>query len=320
MKEYPSARRDAVSKPGWLTASAPVPAPAPTAGKKRKSAALEVPPVVEIDDDDPRLCYVTDSCQLVRRKIKTFLDAGLMKVGEFQDAIGVSSPAYGRFMAMTGTHKGEGCDTYDKGWAFLRKRELQGLPITKAQAKKDPRFAAMFESGAGGDGPASKKAKTAKEAKKEAEALLDVAGIALPGEAEGHEISVYDTPDELRKKIRAFLKRDGITQAALCRAFAKQLPGGDDRTVYARSFSTFMGQKSVMGGNISAVFYAGYVFFEKLRLKQGKPKSAFRQEMEEIHGARGVDVEHNANGGIWVPADGYAYYDKYGQLKTGRHR
>jgi hypothetical protein len=34
----------------------------------------------EIDSDDDRLCYVTDSCDQVRRKILTFLGAGEMKV------------------------------------------------------------------------------------------------------------------------------------------------------------------------------------------------------------------------------------------------
>jgi hypothetical protein len=35
------------------------------------------------------------------------------------------------------------------------------------------------------------------------------------------------------------------------------------------------------------VFYAAYVFFEKVRLAEGKPKSKHRVEMEEIWGGKG---------------------------------
>ena len=70
---------------------------------KRKADAIE-----DIDCDDDRLCYFTDNCdqgafpsfifcllliEAVRRKNRTFLNAGEMKVGEFQTALGVSSNA-----------------------------------------------------------------------------------------------------------------------------------------------------------------------------------------------------------------------------------
>ncbi|KAF2114619.1 hypothetical protein BDV96DRAFT_647315 [Lophiotrema nucula] len=40
-------------------------------------------------------------------------------------------------------------------------------------------------------------------------------------------------------------------------------------------------------GNPSVVFYGANVFFEKLRVKKGKPKGKSRTEMERIHGSAG---------------------------------
>jgi hypothetical protein len=48
-------------------------------------------------------------------------------------------------------------------------------------------------------------------------------------------------------------------------------------------------------GATSAVFYAAYVYFEKLRVKEGKDKSKTRKDMEGIWGAKGMrrDMDHN---------------------------
>lgn len=39
-------------------------------------------------------------------------------------------------------------------------------------------------------------------------------------------------------------------------------------------------QEGASAGNNSAIFYSSYVFFEKLRLRDGKPKAKHRKEME----------------------------------------
>jgi hypothetical protein len=45
-------------------------------------------------------------------------------------------------------------------------------------------------------------------------------------------------------------------------------------------------------GNTSGIFYGAYVYFEKLRIKEGKSKSKKRQEMEETHGkSGGINIE-----------------------------
>lgn len=53
------------------------------------------------------------------------------------------------------------------------------------------------------------------------------------------------------------------------------------------------------------VFYAAYVFFEKKRLKENKPKSAKRQEMEKIYAK-------NIRGELGFPREDHG--DKKGYL------
>lgn len=264
----------------------------------------------EISDDDPRLHNFDESANQVRNKIRRFIESGAMKIGEFQDAIDVSAASYRRFMNQTGSRQGEGSDAYVNAFVFFKKRELQGLkavpPKKKARASTGPKD-------------------TGKTEKQKAAELLDVSDVTLEGEEEG-DVPVFDTCDELRKKIRAFLKRDGATQAGLCRAISALLPG--DQTVQARQMTTWLGKKGPVQGNTSPIFYGGYIFFEKLRIKENKKKSKFREEMEEIYkagskkksmshrpdGKAGISTERDLGGGLWMAEGERLTEDKYGQL------
>ncbi|OTB09379.1 hypothetical protein M426DRAFT_315938 [Hypoxylon sp. CI-4A] len=259
-----------------------------TTSKKRKSDAVEEHQgVPEIDDDDPRLQIIDEICNQIRKKIKNFIEGGNMKVGEFQNAINVSSGAYQRFMKQSGPGKGSECDTYWKSFVFFKKRELQGIRaappkrVKKSDAKND---------------------------------VLDVGDIKLDGE-DTKSVPVYDTCDEVRKKIRACLRKPEVTQAAFCRAISKCFPG--EHKIQSRQLTAFLDKKGSMSGNTSSVFYGSYVLFEKLRIKDGKPKSQMRQEMEKIH-PNGVNVTDREE---WFTCMGNerAYHDKYGRVQfTGR--
>lgn len=108
--------------------------PAQLAGTKRKSTGSSELPTINLDDYDIPDGHPMDSCTVVRGKIKRFLEAGEMKVGQFCDAIGVSQNAYRRFMAQNGKFGGDGCATYQNAWEFFKKREMAGLKIpTKKQ-------------------------------------------------------------------------------------------------------------------------------------------------------------------------------------------
>lgn len=182
--------------------------------------------------------------------------------------------------------------------------------------------------------PATKKAKAATEGavkraalelvKKAAADLLDVSGVSSgwdddSEDADGDDdaqMPVYDTCDTVRRKIRAILAKDGITQAAFCRAIATAAYGEGNTKNMAPLMNTFMRQKGPLAGNTSSVFYAAYVFFEKRRVKDGKPKTKDREIMEEIHW-NGVDTKVQSGKVSYVVGAGSKVgIDKYGRVIT----
>ena len=292
-----------ISPPAQATPTpvqAPTPAPpAPsTNSRKRKSDVADTTQedlfpedAPEIDSDDERLERLdSDTCNTIRRKIRNWIDSGAQKVGEFQRTIGVSGKAYNSFMNRTGTWDGDGTDTFAKAHHFFKKRELQGLPL-KANKPKKPKTAA---------------------ASKATDEILDVSNVdPLPGEAQG-TVPVYDTCNEIRKKIRPLLAKEGMTQAAFIRALNKNLPEG--KSVSQANLRYFMGRTGARDGNTNITFYAAYVFFEKKRIQAGKPKSKFREEMEKAWGAKGFDLEHGANQHYTCFAGERPVQDKYGKI------
>ena len=79
---------------------------------------------------------------------------------------------------------------------------------------------------------------------------------------------------------RVFLKKLGEMFPESTRILSKQL-------------QDYLSKSGPLAGNTSSVYYAAYVFFEKLQLKQGKKKSKEREEMEarwKVNG--GVDRKH----------------------------
>jgi hypothetical protein len=88
-------------------------------------------------------------------------------------------------------------------------------------------------------------------------------------------------------------------------------PGGT--AVNAKSMDDFLKKKGPLDGSSSRCFYSAYVFFEKLRIKQGKPKSKFREEMEGIWVVEG-GFPTNGRGFVTCRFDERPYFDKYGRL------
>lgn len=174
--------------------------------------------------------------------------------------------------------------------------------------------------------PASKKAKTrstnpaSKPSKEAASDLLDVSNVSIPLEdvdEDNNTVRVYDTCDTVRAKIRAFLAKDGISQAAFLRAIVTAAYGADSsKKIQSVSLNGFLKQRGPLSGNASAVYYASYVFFEKLRIKQGKPKSEDREVMEEVH-PNGVDTKVPFGRVSYVTtADATLAVNKYGMVVT----
>lgn len=182
--------------------------------------------------------------------INRFLDSGEMKKGEFAKAIRVSPNSLNGFLRTSGTMGGAGSASYFEAWRFFKRRELAGIK-------------------------APKRAKTT--ASKATVALPDISKVHLDGEEE-RKVEVYDTCDEIRRKINAHLVKSGITQAQFCRDIAAQLH--DESKIQSKQLADFRGKKGASAGNSSKVFYAAYIYFEKQRIAENKPKSKHRQDME----------------------------------------
>ncbi|KAF2656242.1 hypothetical protein K491DRAFT_692261 [Lophiostoma macrostomum CBS 122681] len=246
---------------------------------------------LEVDDEELDMelenVPMKESCDVVRRKIRTFLDSGEMKVGEFQKAINVTSKSYSTFMTQNGPYKGSGSSVYYSAWAFFQKREMRGLKMPKKKAKTD---AAGNDQG------------------------VDIAGVVLPGE-DDDSVEIYDTCDEIRRKISAHLQKPGVTQAQFLRDVAAQYRTTEKR-LQSKQLNDFRSKKGPYAGNTSAIFYGAYVLFEKLRLQEGKPKSKKRQEMEQVWSREGgMDTERKRDR-VWAHVSDHVSQDKYGRLNV----
>jgi hypothetical protein len=171
-----------------------------------------------------------------------------------------------------------------------------------------------------GDNPsASKRSKTSSGGTaNKSNPIPDVSGITLQGEQRG-SVPVYDTPREVRRKLNQ-LVRKGASQAAMARALSDAVDSSD-HAVSVRVLRTFLEQKGVLDGNTSTAYYGGYVLFEKQRVKDDAPKTAFRQEMERVHGAKGVDRSFNLKSrGLICFGNERPTVDKYAKVQIVRVR
>ena len=241
---------------------------------------------IEAEETDEQDYPVTENCDQIRRKINAFLSTGEMKVGKFQEALGVNSRGFNTFLGLSGKYKGDGSNTYYAASTFFKKREAQGIKAPKKRVKKGE------------------------------ERNDDLSAIRLEGE-DTVSVPVFDSCDEVRKKIHAHLREPGVTQAAFLREIAKTYP--EPKKIQSKVLNDFLGKKGASAGNTSAVFYSSYVFFEKLRIKDNKPKSKHRIQMEAEHGAEGFDIKHRHDR-CWVMAGESVREDKLGKLHVSRGR
>ncbi|CEL05775.1 hypothetical protein ASPCAL06890 [Aspergillus calidoustus] len=300
----------------------PKPKPKPkatSASQKRKAAAVETVDLTtdstgnaaleetsdkasslsDIDSDDERLDEIKWDCNQIRRKVTALIDSKQMKVADFLRAANLTSRAYYVFMKQNGKHAGQRSSVYVGAHRFFLKREILGMNRKKVSAPS-------------------------KKARLDAEAMYNVRAITLEGEEEGN-VPVYDTCDEIRKKIRACLQDSGMTKTAFCREISKT-PIRDQyghvglRTtspLQTATLTSFLSKKGPKEGNQSMIFYAAYVFFEKLWVRDGKPKTEFREEMEDVWGSDGFDRATGPNA-VYITAAGRTLYtDEYGRVRSG---
>lgn len=275
------------------------------------------PNVPSGDDSDSEggewlMVAIDKSCDQIRRRFNNLVDCGEYTITRLSSELGVSTKSYRTFMTQKG-QKGSGSDTYSAGLRFFQKRESMGIkeprknkrtaaeiaaaataaPIAAATANASTAESGTTSPGEAGAStieamaaPAKKPRKTPAN-KEDTSGVEDVSDIHLEGEEED-KVPVYDTCDEIRKKMAAYLRKEGVTQAAFLRALHAELNGRKKCSrLQSSQLARFRQMKGANSGNTSAIFYAAYVYFEKVRVKQGKPKSKHREEMESIWASSG---------------------------------
>jgi hypothetical protein len=255
-------------------------------GTKRKSTSNDDEEAVDLSDIDVEGMPITDNADQIRRKITRLIENGGMKVGEFCRKIHVSSTGYNRFVKQHGPSKGMQSDVFMNASAYFKKREIAGLKLPTAASKKaktaDGKTASSKkDDGAPGDDPGKDDAKdTPKKGK--ASDPSDFLQVHLDGE-EDDSVPVYDTCADVRRKISAYLRDPGVTQAQFCRDLHSQLHGPEKGAkIQSSQLARFRAKDGANEGGDNKIFYAGYVFFEKKRIAENKPKSKKRQAMEGI--------------------------------------
>ncbi|KAJ7655026.1 hypothetical protein DFH06DRAFT_992842 [Mycena polygramma] len=106
------------------------------------------------------------------------------------------------------------------------------------------------------------------------------------------EIPVYDTPGDVRRKIRALLSTPGFKVTH----WLQEIGG-----INSNSYGRFMKEKNKHDGAANGTYYAAYCYFEKVRIAENKPKSAGRKKAER-ESSGGHVLEDRRKGWVFAPA------------------
>ncbi|KZT74740.1 hypothetical protein DAEQUDRAFT_719915 [Daedalea quercina L-15889] len=102
---------------------------------------------------------------------------------------------------------------------------------------------------------------------------IDWREIRLGGEDEG-SVLVFDDCDDVRRKIRKLQRSQGFRITYWLRHI-----GG----IKYNSWSRFMKAEGPDAGAENGIYYAAYAYFEKIRIAEGKKKTAKREQNELEH-------------------------------------
>ncbi|GAB1310750.1 hypothetical protein MFIFM68171_00960 [Madurella fahalii] len=279
--------------------------------KKRKSTEDHAPVApVNIDDIDLEGMIMDENCDQVRRKVERLIDSGAITKTAFAREIGVSARSLNSFLGTHGPTSGSRCAAYGASWEYFKKREIAGIKVPAKKRKTSATDSAATNNTTTTSGGKRQRGATNSVA-------VDLSGIELDGE-EDDEVPVYDTCDEIRRKINAHLRKPGVTQAQLCRDIYAQLKGPcrPKNPFQSSQLANFRRMKGALSGARSSLFYGAYVFFEKLRIKEGKPKSKHREEMETEWGHAGMrrDIDNRTH--FICRAGAEPYIDQYGKVRS----
>jgi hypothetical protein len=128
-------------------------------------------------------------------------------------------------------------------------------------------------------------------------ALYDVSSITLPHELT-ETIPIFSTCDSVRSQILTLLSTSGMTRAAFMRFLCAAAFPTSKKGIQDRQLANFQAQKGEWRGRESNVFYAAYVYLEKLRFMRGEEKSEERVQREGELGEGGVVRKVERVGGV----------------------
>jgi len=131
-----------------------------------------------------------------------------------------NSEAFSRFMEQNGPDKGTKNEVYIKAWKFFKRRDIRSTQPTVKKLKKENE-----------------------------EKRNDVSNIKLEGE-NTLSVRIFDSCDEIRKKIRAHLTEPSVTQAGFLREIAKTY--SDGRKIQSKVLNDFLGKRGKYVGNTSS--------------------------------------------------------------------
>jgi hypothetical protein len=109
-------------------------------------------------------------------------------------------------------------------------------------------------------------------AKEEEDSIHDVwwPSLELDGE-EDDELEADDTCNDIQEKITEYLKMEYVTRARVLKNISKNFKKNPRRFSSSQLFS-FMSKTRPLAGNTQSIFYASYVFFERLREREIYPR------------------------------------------------
>ncbi|KAJ7275526.1 hypothetical protein B0H12DRAFT_1087643 [Mycena haematopus] len=186
--------------------------------------------------------------------------------------------------------------------AFEREKVL--APVTNNPKKR--------KSDASGSST-SKPAKKTKKSGDDDDTPKDLFSIALPGDDDG-TVEIYDSCDELRRKINALLRTGTITKAALLRDMSRAAYT-DAPNIQSKQLTDFLTKKGATSGSTSRVCYASYVYFEKKRIAEGKAKSKHRRDMEDRWDGKG-GLPRERERGYFCHVDDKIVQDALGSVRV----
>jgi hypothetical protein len=273
------------------------------------------------------MLHIDLDCDEVRSLINVLLERKVMGKMEFCTAIGCSYATVNSFLKRYRPMEGMKTKVYINAWDWFKRREVVGLEMPKARgdvgsrANKRQRTDVGGTKGSSATTPSATTSSTAtgsvaaseipsqpppsnattaaqplaprsanipKPIRQAASAagLPDITNIHLHGE-DTDSVPVFDTCDEIRRKITPHLCRNGVTMAQFGRDLFAQLHTPKNVSISGAQVQNFLKQDGPRTGAKTIVFYAAYVYFEKLRIAKGEPKSDRREEMEDIWGGQG---------------------------------